>query len=262
MSRRPTAAPPAFLASSSIDGVWPAAYNAVGEIVGARTVRLTPKAGGVFAAGALRVDLYRGTPFGSDASTPDFVGTLATVNATIDTVAGSPSINVTSISGPVAPGDFIQASTIPAGVSIASAPAGGGPGTYTLNTGTGVTAGTAVAATIPRTESLIEAAFLSKMLHGTDGLDNGAGLMATPVMGNGIAATQAANYTTIMYPENSAGVTVTLTRAQLETLRVKDNGERAVGVGAEAVTLRWERKAGDLTGRPIDGINVLVTVAA
>ncbi len=98
---------------------------------------------------------------------------------------------------------------------------------------------------------------LDTLIYDTSSYEGGRGINAEPTLGTGLAIEDASaqTYTTI-----AKDAYVTLTKAQLATLRVKD-GTRTTGtVGAEPFSLRWERKTGDLTGKPIDGINVPVTV--
>lgn len=107
-------------------------------------------------------------------------------------------------------------------------------------------------------ESAMEANYLSKMLTDTSTFNGGQGMTAAPAMNSGYAVTEAGNYVLI---DNQGGAAklVTLTKAQAATLRFAA-GTRVASAGAEPIGLRWERKVGDLTGKPIDGINVPVTV--
>lgn len=100
---------------------------------------------------------------------------------------------------------------------------------------------------------------LDKLMYDTSVFEDGRGFLTQAGeadYGYVVEEASAQSYTTIL-----KGGTVTLTKAQAATLRVKDGGTREAGVGAEPIGIRWERKSGDLTGRPYDGINVPLTVA-
>ncbi|MET0373165.1 MAG: hypothetical protein ABW128_02780, partial [Rhizorhabdus sp.] len=240
----------------SADGVaWTNTANTTAAIASARVLRLTPNSGTI-AAGS-RLDLLRGTPFASDLTVADCVGPIATVTATGDTTAGSTSVNITAISGTVSKGDSVSGAGIAGNSQLNGV--GSGPGTYTLTSPATVTA-TGVALTISRTESLLEANYLSKVITDTTSFGNGRGMPASPVMGSGFAIAEAGQSAYTRVPKSSGSVT--LTKAQAATLRVRDTGAaRAVGISAEPISLRWERKTGDTTGRPNDGINAALTVA-
>ena len=108
-------------------------------------------------------------------------------------------------------------------------------------------------------EASLEANYTSKVITDTTSFDSNRGMPMASVMGTGFAVADAAvTYTTITAP-NSAGITLTLTKAQLATLRVKA-GSLTPSTDLEAFSLRWNRVSGDTTGTPVDGINVDVDI--
>lgn len=112
-------------------------------------------------------------------------------------------------------------------------------------------------------EADMEADRLSKVLTDTSGFDGGRGMPLAPIMSTGALVEEyedEAEYTTIQGPGGGRTGTVTLTKAELATLRVKAGA--TVGANHEPVAIRWFRQAGDTTGSPVDGVNVAVTVTA